>query len=84
MFINFSENRAVYEIIVENVVQPDRPTMTIKYGTLRGAHWITETIDTHSECVILIAFPRRQCLFEDASLLRSRSLPLFSRRIREI
>ena len=28
----FSENRAVYEIMCKNVVEPERPQMTIKYG----------------------------------------------------
>jgi hypothetical protein len=33
MFINFfSENGAVYEIMWKNVVEPDRPQMTTKYG----------------------------------------------------
>jgi len=28
----FSENQAVYEIMWKNIVQPDRPQMTIQYG----------------------------------------------------
>ena len=28
----FSENRAVYEIMSKNVVEPERPQMTIQYG----------------------------------------------------
>jgi hypothetical protein len=33
MFKNiFSENSAVYEIMWENVVEPDRPQMTTQYG----------------------------------------------------
>jgi hypothetical protein len=53
-----------------------------KYGTARQATddniirrmrfecWITKATDTHSEHVILIAFPRHQWLRERASLLR--------------
>ena len=37
---------------------------------MRVACWITEAIDTHSEYVILIAFPRQQWLSERASILR--------------
>ena len=82
--LTFSENRAVYEIIVISMVQPDRPKMTIKYDALRVAYWVTKATDAHSEYVILIAFPRQRCLLEDASSLRYRSLPLSSRRVREI
>ena len=28
----FSENRALYELMSKNMVQPDRPQMTVKYG----------------------------------------------------
>jgi hypothetical protein len=31
-FVDFPENRAVYEIMWKNVVQQDRPQMTIQYG----------------------------------------------------
>ena len=52
-----------------------------KYGTarqatddniircMRFACWITKATDTHSEYVILIAFPRQQWLRERASML---------------
>ena len=30
--IFFSENRVLYKIMWKNIVQPDRPQMTIKYG----------------------------------------------------
>ena len=36
---------------------------------MRFEYWITKTTDTHSEYVILTAFPRRQCLRERASVL---------------
>jgi hypothetical protein len=53
-----------------------------KYGTARQATddsilrrmhtacWITKTTDTHSEYVIVIAFPRQQWLRERALILR--------------
>jgi hypothetical protein len=37
---------------------------------MRFACWITKATDTHSEYVILIAFPRQQWLRERASILR--------------
>jgi hypothetical protein len=37
---------------------------------MRVACWITKATDTHTESVILIAFPRQQCLGERASMLR--------------
>jgi hypothetical protein len=36
---------------------------------MRFARWITEAADTHSEYVILTAFPRQQWLRERASML---------------
>ena len=36
---------------------------------MRFARWINEAADTHSEHVILIAFPRQQWLRERASML---------------
>jgi hypothetical protein len=62
------ENRAVYEIMWENMVEPDRPQRTI--WRMRFACWITKATNTHPECVILIAFPRQQWLRERASMLR--------------
>jgi hypothetical protein len=55
----FFENRAVYEITWKNTVQPDRPQMTI--WRMRITCWITKATNTHSDYVILIAFPRQQC-----------------------
>jgi hypothetical protein len=37
---------------------------------LRFACWMTKTTDTHSECVMVAAFPRKQWLNERPSLLR--------------
>jgi hypothetical protein len=37
---------------------------------MRIACWITKATDAHSECVILIAFPRQQWIREHTSMLR--------------
>ena len=51
----FLENRAAFEIMWKNVVETNRPQMTI--WRMRIAWWITKTTDTHSEYVISITFP---------------------------
>jgi hypothetical protein len=59
-----------------------------KYGTARQATddniirrmcvacWITKATYTHSEYIIVIAFPRQQWLRERASMLRHTTLPV--------
>jgi hypothetical protein len=54
----FFENRAVYEIMWKNAVQPDRTQMTTR--RTRSARWISNTANTHSEYVTLIALPLQQ------------------------
>jgi hypothetical protein len=61
MFSNllfFSENHVIYEIMWENVVEPDRPQTTI--WRMYIACWIPKAANTHSEYVILIALPLQQ------------------------
>ena len=69
MFNNLflSETRAVFEIIGKNALEPVRPQMTTR--RIRIACWIIKATSTHSEYVILIAFPLHQCLHESASAL---------------
>ena len=43
----------------KNIVQSDRPQM--KIWPMRIACWITKATNSHSEYVILIAFPLQQC-----------------------
>ena len=43
----FSKSRTVYEIMRENVVQPDRLQMAIRYMLI--ACLVTKVTDTHSE-----------------------------------
>jgi hypothetical protein len=52
----FFENRAVYEIMWENTVQPDR--LQTKIWRMRFACWINTATETHSEYEVLIAFRR--------------------------
>ena len=61
--ITSSENRTVYEIIWKKVVEPDRPQENI-IRRMRVACWIIKATDTHSEYVIITAFPRKQWLLE--------------------
>ena len=61
------ETRAVYEIMCKNMVRADRPQMTI--WRTRNSRWIPKATGTHSEYVILIAFPLQQWLYEHASIL---------------
>ena len=62
----FFENFTVYEITWKNVVQPDRPQMTI-WGT-RIACCIPKAKNTHSEYVMFITLPQ-QFLYERSSKL---------------
>ena len=50
------------------MVQSDRPLLTI--WCMRIACWITKATNTHSQYVILIAFPLQQWLHERAKMLR--------------
>ena len=64
----FSENRAVREIMWQNVVDSDRPQMTVIRRT-RFACSITKAVDTFSEYVVLNASPLQQRFLERASTL---------------
>jgi hypothetical protein len=60
------ENRAVYEVMWEKkYCKASQAAWRVRF-----ACWITTATDTHSECVILIAFPRQQWLRERVSMLR--------------
>jgi len=67
--MNFiSENHVVYEVIRKSMMQSERPHLTIQ--SMRFANWITKATNTHSEYVLLIAFPRQKWLRERQSVLR--------------
>ena len=68
-WINFCfANRFVYEKMWKNIVEPDRPHMTV--CRMRSACCIPKDTNTHSEYVTLMVFPLQQCLREYASVLR--------------
>jgi len=48
-------NRAVYEIMWKYTVEPDRPQMTM--WRMHVTRWIPIAANTHSEYVVLTAFP---------------------------
>jgi hypothetical protein len=52
----------------ENTVERGRTQMTI--WRMHIACWVTQATDTHSEYVILTAFPLQQKLHERASMVR--------------
>jgi len=64
-WITFSRNCIMHEKRWNNIVEPDRPQMTIRH--IRFACWIPKATNTHSECVIILAFPLLQWLPESAS-----------------
>ena len=56
--IFFFENRAFREIVCNNIADGGRTHMTI--CRMRIACWIPKATNTHSKCVIFIAFPLHQ------------------------
>ena len=64
----YSENRAVYEILFETMVGADRLQMTV--WRMLFACRIPRATNTHSEYVILIAFPPQHWFWAIASMLR--------------
>ena len=64
----FFENPVVYEIMWRNIVELDRPQMTIWHTRL--VSWITKATNTYSEHVILFALPQQKWLHERPSMLR--------------
>jgi len=53
--------------MMEDMVKPDRPQMTMWEMCI--AYWIAMATDTHSEYVKVIDFLRKQLLRESASVL---------------
>jgi len=68
MFHNFFEKRAVCELMWKNIVEADRPQMTI--WRMRIACCVPKATNPYSECIIFIAFPLQQWLHKRASMLR--------------
>jgi len=65
--VTFFVNRAVYEIMWENIVEPGRPRMTMR---MLISCWVRKATIKPSEYVILIAFPLQQWMYERASMFR--------------
>ena len=63
----FFFNCAVYEIMWKNIVELNRPQVTVWHMCI--ACWIPKTANTHSEYVVLTAFPLQQWLKKCASML---------------
>jgi len=63
-FLNF----AVCEKIRKNIAEQDWPHMTI--WRVSSACWIPKATNTHSQYVMLNAFPQQRWLYERTSLLR--------------
>ena len=73
----FSKNPAIYEIMQENMVEPDRPQMIIiiiiilyNMMLVLFSCWIIKATDIHSEYVILNAFSTVVMVCERSSVLR--------------
>jgi len=64
----FFLNHAVYEIMWKNTVERDRPQMTV--CRKRIACRIPKATNTHTICVMLIASPHQQWLYERATMFR--------------
>ena len=67
------ESRSVYEIMWKNNVEPDTPHDNV-IRRMRFTYRITKLRGTHSQYVMLIAFPLQQWLHERASVLRYSAL----------
>jgi hypothetical protein len=67
--IVFFEDRDFYETMWKNIVERGRPQMTI--WRTRIACWITKATNSHSEYVMLVAFPLQRSLHESASMFPS-------------
>ena len=74
--ITFSENRVDYEIMWKNMVEPDRPQMTIM-RRMRFACWETKATNTHSEYEILLLFHGNNGFANAPLYYVTRVLPLF-------
>jgi len=60
----FFENPTVNQIMWKNILEPGMPETTIR--CMKIACWIPKATNTHSQYVILIAFPLQKWLKERA------------------
>jgi hypothetical protein len=66
--VTFSEILPFCEVMWKNILELERPQMTAWH--IRISRCIPKATNTHSEYVILTAFPLQQWLHECASMLR--------------
>ena len=71
----FPKPTPFFEIMWKNIVVPDRTQTTV--WSMCIACWIPKARNVHSEYVILIPFPRQQCLHERDSVVILRCLSYF-------
>jgi len=62
-------NRGLHEIVWKNIVEPNRPQVTI--SRMRITCWIPKATNAHSDYVILVTFTLQRWFLERAWLLRS-------------
>jgi len=68
--LSFFESRAVYLIVLRNIVLFVRPQKTIYHRRIACIVWTSKATSTHSEYIIYIAFPQQQWLQARAFVLR--------------
>ena len=68
------ENRAVYEIMWKNVVEPGRPQMTTL--RMRIVSWKIKATNTHSEYTILLLFRCNNGIPKSSQCYVIRTLPV--------
>ena len=61
------ENHAVYDVMWKTIVERGKAQVTV--WRMRIVCWIPKATNTHSDCVILIAFPLQQELRKCISVL---------------
>jgi hypothetical protein len=78
MFSNFfsPENRTIYEIMWKKCGRAGHATDDDILQHVYLACWITKATDTHSEYVIIIAFPRQQWYANAPPCYVIRTLPV--------
>jgi len=59
---SFSENDAVREIMWQNMLQPDRSQTEVLYSAEKMKEWARAHARTHTQYLLLSAFPLQQWL----------------------
>ena len=69
MFHNLRKSSCLWDNVEEYGIAR-QPTDGNRRGRMLFARWTTKATDKHPEYVTLIAFPRKQWLYEHASVVR--------------